>query len=169
MDARLLTLARERAGLSKAELARRAATSREAVSAYEHGAKSPTLDTFDRLVQAAGFELALRPIADFEVAGEHRGAPILVPDRLPTLPHDQAFAVIDLPLHLEWSGEGRTKDLSIRADRIRVYELVLREGTPADVQRLIDPTLLIEAFEDLNLPSAIRGAWRPAITRWRGR
>ncbi|MEX1176867.1 MAG: hypothetical protein WEB09_00265 [Nitriliruptor sp.] len=58
---------------------------------------------------------------------------------------------------------------SALADRIRVYELVLRDGTPDDVRRYIDPTLLIEVFDDLNLPSAVRDAWTPAVARWHGR
>lgn len=169
MGTTLVTDARELAGLTKAELARRAGTSRETVSAYEHGAKSPNLTTLERLVNAAGFMLALRPIVRFEPAGEYRGVPILVPDRLPGLPPELATAVVQLPVHLEWSGEDRTKDLSIRADRIRTYELVIREGTTDDVLRFIDPTLLIDAFEDLNLPSVIREAWAPAVERWRGR
>jgi hypothetical protein len=125
--------------------------------------------TLERLVEAAGFELVLQPKPSFAVAGEHRGAPILVPDRLPALPPAQALARIELPLHLEWSGGDRTKDLGDRADRLRVYELVLREGTPDDVLRYVDPTLLLDAFEELNLPAAIRTAWQPAVARWRGR
>ena len=165
----LLTEARERAGLSKAELARRAGTSRETVSAYEHGAKSPNLATLERLVRVAGFALSLSPVVRFEAAGEYRGVPILVPDRLPGLPPDRAMAVVELPRHLDWSGEDRRKDLAIRADRVRTYELVLREGTTEDVLELIDPTLLVDAFEDLNLPRAVRAAWAPVIQRWRGR
>jgi transcriptional regulator with XRE-family HTH domain len=165
----LLTRAREDAGLSKAELARRAHTSRTTVSAYEHGAKTPTVATLERLVGAAGFELVLQPKPSFTVAGEHRGAPIRVPDRLPALPPTKALAIIELPLHLEWSGGNRKRDLADRADRVRVYELVLREGTPEDVLRYVDPTLLLDAFDELNLPAAIRTAWQPVVARWRGR
>lgn len=57
----LLTRARQDAGWSKAELARRANTSRTTVSAYEHGSKTPTLTTLERLVGVAGFELVLQP------------------------------------------------------------------------------------------------------------
>jgi hypothetical protein len=39
-------------------LARRAATSHATLLAYETGAKVPRVDTLDRLVRAAGFELA---------------------------------------------------------------------------------------------------------------
>jgi transcriptional regulator with XRE-family HTH domain len=169
MTTPLLTRARQDAGLSKAELARRAHTSRTTVSAYEHGAKTPTLTTLERLVGVAGFELVLQPRPTFAVAGEHRGAPVLVPDRLPALAPAEALARIELPLHLEWSNEVRRRDLVVRAERIRVYELVLREGTPDDVLRYVDPTLLLDVFDELNLPEAIRAAWQPAVARWRGR
>jgi transcriptional regulator with XRE-family HTH domain len=49
--------ARARAGLSLRGLARRADTSHATLRAYETGAKVPRVDTLDRLVRAAGFEL----------------------------------------------------------------------------------------------------------------
>ncbi len=49
--------ARRRAGLSLRGLARRADTSHATLRAYETGAKVPRVDTLDRLVRAAGFEL----------------------------------------------------------------------------------------------------------------
>ena len=61
----LLARVRGLAGLSQAGLARRAGTSRTAVSAYEHGRKSPALDTVDRLLAAAGYELDVRPRVEF--------------------------------------------------------------------------------------------------------
>lgn len=50
----MITTARERAGLSMRELARRAGTSHATLSAYEHGTKSPTAATLHRIVRAAG-------------------------------------------------------------------------------------------------------------------
>ena len=50
--------ARARSGLGLRALARRAATSHATLRAYEHGAKVPRVDTLDRLLRAAGFELA---------------------------------------------------------------------------------------------------------------
>ena len=85
---------------------------------------------------------------------------MLVPDRLPALAPAEALARIELPLHLEWSNEDRPRDLAVRADRIRVYELVLREGTPDDVLRYAGPTLLLDVFDELNLSEAIRAAWQ---------
>jgi hypothetical protein len=67
-------------------------------------------------------------------------------------PPAQALARIELPPRLAWSGGDRTKDLADRADRIRAYELVMPEGTPDDVLSYVDPTLLLDAFEELNLP-----------------
>ncbi len=57
--AALLTRARKRAGLTQAELARRAGTSQPVISAYEHGRRDPSIGTLRRLVRAAGAELEL--------------------------------------------------------------------------------------------------------------
>jgi transcriptional regulator with XRE-family HTH domain len=58
-----LRAARRRAGLTQAALAARAATSQATISAYEHGAKRPSLETFARLLAAAGARLAVEPAA----------------------------------------------------------------------------------------------------------
>ncbi|MBS1869238.1 MAG: helix-turn-helix transcriptional regulator [Actinobacteria bacterium] len=62
MDASaLLRNARARAGLTQAELARRAGTSQATVSAYEHGRKTPSVETLGRLLAAAGARLTAVP------------------------------------------------------------------------------------------------------------
>jgi len=54
MDAaQAIRTAREAAGLSKRELARRAATSPAAIVAYESGAREPTIPTLERILGAA--------------------------------------------------------------------------------------------------------------------
>lgn len=53
----LIREARLRAGLTQAELARRAATSQPAIARYERGDVSPRVDTLDRIVRACGLEL----------------------------------------------------------------------------------------------------------------
>jgi len=65
--AALLTRARKRAGITQAELARRAGTSQPVISAYEHGRRDPSIETLRRLVRAAGAELELRVGARSEV------------------------------------------------------------------------------------------------------
>ena len=60
-----LRVARNRAGLSLRQLARRAGTSHSTISAYEAGDKVPTVATLTRIVNAAGFalDLELMPVA----------------------------------------------------------------------------------------------------------
>jgi transcriptional regulator with XRE-family HTH domain len=50
---------RLRSGLSLRALAARADTSHSTLSAYEAGRKVPTVETLDRIVRAAGFELGV--------------------------------------------------------------------------------------------------------------
>jgi transcriptional regulator with XRE-family HTH domain len=56
----LVRMARQRAGLSQVALAARAHTSQAAVSAYESGRRSPSVETLTRLLNASGFELRMR-------------------------------------------------------------------------------------------------------------
>ena len=57
--AELLVEARRTAGLTQAELARRAGTSQAMVARYETGVASPTVRTLRRLLRAAGRDLEL--------------------------------------------------------------------------------------------------------------
>ena len=56
----LLRHARQSAGLSLRELARRAGTSHATILAYEHGTKVPTVTTFLRLLRACDYAVDLR-------------------------------------------------------------------------------------------------------------
>jgi hypothetical protein len=53
-------LAREPNGLTLQALAERAGTSQAAVSAYETGRRSPSVDTLCRILAAAGLEMRMR-------------------------------------------------------------------------------------------------------------
>ncbi|MEE9254805.1 MAG: helix-turn-helix transcriptional regulator [Pseudomonadales bacterium] len=57
-----LKRARTRAGLSLRELAKRAATSHSTLLAYEQGKKTPSVETFLRILSACGFAV------DFELS-----------------------------------------------------------------------------------------------------
>ena len=54
---RMLRRARRRAGLTLRALAGRAGTSHSTLAAYESGRKTPTVETLDRILRAAGYEL----------------------------------------------------------------------------------------------------------------
>lgn len=54
-------------------------------------------------------------------------------------------------------------ELGSRADRARVYEIVLQEGRPADILAYVDGALLADLWDDLVLPWAVRSAWDPVV------
>jgi transcriptional regulator with XRE-family HTH domain len=149
--------------LTQDELARRAGTSRTTLSAYENGRKSPTAATFARLLSEAGFEVSVQPLVTFSRKPAARGRWVWVPDYLPRLEIAHAFARVQLPLHLDWSAPGRVFDLSSRTDRARLYEVVLQEGRPADILTYIDGALLVDLWDELVLPRAVRSAWTPVV------
>jgi transcriptional regulator with XRE-family HTH domain len=164
--AELLERARVAAGLSQGELARRAGTSRPTLSAYENGRTSPTMATAARLLGHAGFELMAGPRVEFTERAGSRGRVVWVPDRLPRLDLDRAFAKVVLPLHLNWSSAGRVFDLASRSERARVYEVVLREGRPEDVLAYVDGALLVDLWDELVVPVSVRAAWAPVVRPW---
>ena len=155
----LLAEARTAAGMSQEELARRAHTSQPTLSAYENGRKSPSLATMERLLAETGHRLAIDTEISFTQLTTSRGRPFWVPSRLPRLPLRQALATVTLPLHLNWSTPGTELDLRIRANRARCYEIVLREGLPADILAYVDGVSLVDLWPDLVVPREIRAAW----------
>ncbi|MHB8509466.1 MAG: helix-turn-helix domain-containing protein [Candidatus Dormibacteria bacterium] len=56
----LIIDARERAGLPRRELARRAGTSASALIEYERGIRHPSVPTLLKILRAAGFDLRTR-------------------------------------------------------------------------------------------------------------
>jgi predicted nucleotidyltransferase/DNA-binding XRE family transcriptional regulator len=114
----LLTHVRREAGLTQAELARRAETSQAMVARYETGAASPTIRTLARLLRAAGRELELS------------GA--VASQRLPRSPV--------AALLREHRAEIRAAAAAVGAENVRVFGSVARgEETPdSDVDLLVD-------------------------------
>lgn len=74
---------------------------------------------------------------------------------------------IRLPLHLKWSGP-REYDLSDPKERLRVYEIVLREGRAEDIRRFIDPDEVLRLWNELVLPDRVRAAWADYFLLKRG-
>ncbi len=68
----MLAYARRAAGLTQDALARLAGTSQPTLSAYERGAKSPSLAVAERIIEATGHRLEVVPNLEFvEVPGQH--------------------------------------------------------------------------------------------------
>ncbi len=161
----LLSGARRASGLSQAEVARRARTSRPTVSAYENGHRNPTLSTVERLLAANGQQLAWVPIPVFEQRSDRRGKPYFVPDQLPRLSVSAALGTIVLPAHVDWSTPGTPRAMSDRRQRILAYQALLADGEPEDIARLVDGALLVDAWPDMHLPVTIRNGWQSLIDR----
>lgn len=68
-----------------------------------------------------------------------------------------------LPLEVDWSSPGISFDLADRRQRARCYEVVLREGMPADILRYIDGALLVDLWPELVVPREVRTAWQPIV------
>ncbi len=163
MSGTIIKRARRGSGLSQRELARRSGTSQSTLSTYEHGTKSPTLAVAERIVRTCGYDLDLVPHVNFTTHAGARGEPFVVPDRLWRLDAAVSLATVTLPQRLHWSSKSRAYRLRDRRDRARVYEIVLREGDPADLITYVDGALLVDLWDDLVLPDRIRTAWEPLI------
>lgn len=163
MSGQLIEHARRLAGLTQADLAALAGTSRPTLSAYESGRKSPTLATTERILEMAGFALSLDPAIEFTEHFTNRRRPFYVANRLWRLPVEQALATVTLPLHLNWSTTGQQFDLRNRRERLHCYEIVLVEGDGKDIVKYIDGTLLVDLWPEIYLPREIKTAWTEAI------
>ncbi len=83
---------RSAAGLSQAELARRAGVTRSVMNVYEHGRREPSAEMFARILNAAGFDLAAvpkSPPTDPERAGRILEMVIGLAEELPYQPKPQ--------------------------------------------------------------------------------
>jgi len=164
----LVSQARRASGMTQAEVARRAGTSRPTPSAYEGGSRNPTLDTLERVLAANGQHLVAVPDPVFTRHHDRRGKPFYVPDQLPRLPIEAALGMVVLPPPVDWSPAGRPRNLAERSERLLTYQVVLAEGSPQDLQRIVDGLLLVDCWADLHVPAAIGHAWQPLVDRARG-
>jgi hypothetical protein len=85
--------------------------------------------------------------------------PVAVPEDMDGPSVTKARGMVELPFHIRWSGPTVSYDLDERADRIRVYEQVLREGNEDDIRFYVDVDELREVFDELVLPPPVRRAW----------
>ncbi|MEV1166972.1 helix-turn-helix domain-containing protein [Nonomuraea sp. NPDC049784] len=150
----LFKQARDAASMNQRALASVSGTSRTTLSAYEHGRKSPTLETAGRILDAAGFQLALEAKVDF-TARVSEGRTFYVPSRLRRLPVGAALGVVRL--------RDQLYDLADRDARRTAYTLLLCEGGPQELLDHVDGVLLVELWGELVLPAAIRAEWGPLV------
>ena len=89
----MIRMARKRVGLTQAELAVRVGTHQPVISAYENGAREPSIETLRRIVGGTGTRLRI----DFERSGTAPNGMGCVDDVL-TTPRQHADALVDVLL-----------------------------------------------------------------------
>jgi hypothetical protein len=67
--------------------------------------------------------------------------------------------VVELPFHLYWSDDNNRFDLSKRARLRSMYQIVLTEGSTADVVAFVNRDLLLSVWDELWLSRAVHEAW----------
>jgi hypothetical protein len=86
--------------------------------------------------------------------------PVAIPDDFEISDDAKASGIVVLPNRIRWSEPDLTFDLSATADRLRLYEIVLVEGTEADVRHYVRFDELVLAWNDIYLPAYVRKAWQ---------
>jgi hypothetical protein len=74
---------------------------------------------------------------------------------------------VAIPDHIDPTNPRRVYDLDDRAERKYLYEVVLADGTSADINRLIARTVLLDLWDGLYLSQAVRSSWADTITALR--
>lgn len=157
-----LRQARLAAGLSQRALADHAGVARPNVVAYERGRREPLFDNGVDLLEATGAQVLIEEPVRWTWSDGLR--PYAVPSRLWRLNPDIALRRLEIGQPLWWSGPERSFDLARRHERLRAYEILLREGSPTDIEGAVDGLLLLEAWADLVLPRALRDAWSEVLS-----
>jgi hypothetical protein len=109
------------------------------------------------------FELAIRPVVDFESREDPEIGRYLVPERLWSVPMPDCFSKVQVLGVLFQSRRPRVWDLSIEDERIEYYEWAVVHGLPDLMLDSVDGLLLMQVWERLNLPDVVRAAWQPVI------
>lgn len=163
----IIEIARKARGWTQRELAGAASTSQATVSAYERREKSPSLAVTERLIGEAGYSLRLDVTVDFSPVTFDGHTIYQIPNRLWRVEPRLSFSKVTFP---DWptsreSGDFimRNWDLAVREDRRRVYGYLLRESVPVWIYRWVDGALLVDLWEELDLPKHLRAGWQPLI------
>lgn len=158
----LIEWARRSRGMTQVELAEKAGTSQATVSAYERGLKSPSLRVAQRLLEATGHDINLRVHIDWVQHLHPDVVPFWSPSILWGVETPACFARLTIRDSLR-DGERRTFHLLNRDDRKRAYEILIQRHHPDEMIRWIDGALLIDVWDELDLPDPIREAWKLAV------
>lgn len=155
-------MARRASRLSQAELARRGGTSQATISASERGLKSPSLNVAARLLDVMGCELMLHVRIDFEQYHPEGIDPFWAPNLLWRVQTPDCFDTLHIPDLVQHTAQDEW-NLKDRTDRRRAYEILILQGLPQHMIRWLDGALLVDLWNELDLPAPVRKVWLPAI------
>ncbi len=158
----LIERARRARGLTQAQLAALAGTSQATLSAYERGLKSPSLQVVSRILDAMDQELTLRTRVDWVEQHPKGIVRFWAPSMLWAVGPPTCFATIQMP-DLIRNTEKAEWNMRDRDDRRGAYEQLIRRGMPQQMIRWIDGGLLVDLWDELDLPAPVREAWEPAM------
>ena len=159
----VIEIARKAMGASQAQLALWAGTAQSSISEYESRRKSPTLEVVERLLAVLDFELAIKPVVDFETREDPEIGQYVIPERLWSVPMPDCFGKIQVLGALLKQPRPRVWDLSVEAERIDYFGWVIGRGVPQLMEESVDGVLLMQVWDRLNIPTVIREAWQPVI------
>lgn len=83
--------------------------------------------------------------------------PYDVPSSLDAL-HGPATGVVELPVTVHW-GPQHVYDLATAHEAVFAYQQIVREGTTADQERLLNRDLLVRVWSELILPERCQTLW----------
>jgi hypothetical protein len=93
----------------------------------------------------------------------HVARPVLGPPADWTGTDAPTDGAVLIPDHVDPTNPRRVYELEDRAECKYLYEIVLTDGTAADINRLIADTLLADLWDRLYLPHDVRVAWAQMI------
>mgnify|MGYP003353063491 CR=1 FL=1 len=85
--------------------------------------------------------------------------PVVIPPGFGPASVSQVKGEVTLDNGLWWSGAPMVLNLEIPADKIRLYEIVLSEGSAADITEFITFSELITFWHSLYLPRHVKRGW----------
>lgn len=116
----------------------------------------------ERLLRAAGCDLGVVTRVKFSDHFAGNVGTFYVPDRLWRVEVPLCFAKVGMP-DLTRQTPQRLWDLADRADRRRLYEMLLVLGTPQQILSWVDGALLVDLWSELEIPRPVRRVWEPVV------
>ncbi|MDA8037885.1 MAG: helix-turn-helix transcriptional regulator [Actinomycetota bacterium] len=150
---RAVRLARQRAGLSQAQLARLAETSQGAVADYERGRKVPSFETFRRLLGAVGSVVVVRHADgdefEFDQSLDDPDVRVLWQRRSEVVACAAAYGATNLHLGLPARGRAADDEVDLFAELPFRHSLDDLRAFESSLERLLSLRVTVHVLGDM--------------------